>query len=171
VSSRFPSHPPDETILYTDVACLSAVYGVCVWGWEPPKRLIESSISVRAAGGGAPFWVPPAGSPVRLIHLAPVLHPLLIEARRSGAERISGGLDAILGGGQVHQILQRFKVPMSRAASRDNATSSPSRARTRICSSCLAFFAMGASILLLGRRRTHSFEVLANHNQGFYLFH
>jgi hypothetical protein len=27
-----------------------------------------------------------------LIHLAPVLHPLLIEARRSGAERISGGL-------------------------------------------------------------------------------
>ena len=39
-----------------------------------------------------PFWVPPAGSPVRLIHLAPVLHPPLIEARRSGAERISGGL-------------------------------------------------------------------------------
>jgi hypothetical protein len=36
--------------------------------------------------------VPPAGSPVRLIHLAPVLHPPLIEARRSGAERISGGL-------------------------------------------------------------------------------
>jgi hypothetical protein len=29
---------------------------------------------------------------VRGVHLAPVLHPLLIEARRSGAERISGGL-------------------------------------------------------------------------------
>ena len=42
-----------------------------------------------------PFWVPPAGSPVRLIHLAPVLHPPLIEARRSGAERISGGLPSI----------------------------------------------------------------------------
>ena len=28
---------------------------------------------------------------MQLIHLAPVLHPLLIEARRSGAERISGG--------------------------------------------------------------------------------
>ena len=48
----------------------------------------------KRAGGlwGCPFWVPPAGSPVQLIHLAPVLHPPLIEARRSGAERISGGL-------------------------------------------------------------------------------
>ena len=27
----------------------------------------------------------------RFVYLAPVLHPLLIEARRSGAERISGG--------------------------------------------------------------------------------
>jgi hypothetical protein len=90
VSSRYPTHPPDETILY--LCRLSAVYSVCVWGWEPPAGLIESSISVRAAGGGAPFWVPPAGSPVRLIHLAPVIHPPLIEARRSGAERISGGL-------------------------------------------------------------------------------
>ena len=27
-------------------------------GWEPPARLIESSISVRAAGGGASCWIP-----------------------------------------------------------------------------------------------------------------
>ena len=51
---------------------------------------------VRAAGGGCPLWVPPAGSPVRFIYLAPVLlHPQLIEARRSGAERISGGLERV----------------------------------------------------------------------------
>ena len=53
VSSRFPYHPPDETILYR--CRLSAVYGICVWGWEPPARLIESSISMRVAGGGAPL--------------------------------------------------------------------------------------------------------------------
>jgi hypothetical protein len=58
-------------------------------------------------------------------------------------------------GGEVHQVLH--KVPMSRAASRDNVTSSPSRARTRMCSSCLAFFAVGASYYScssLSRRRT-----------------
>jgi hypothetical protein len=56
-------------------------------------RTLDRELDQRAGGRwGCPFWVPPAGSPVRLIHLAPVLHPLLIEARRSGAERISGGL-------------------------------------------------------------------------------
>jgi len=40
---------------------------------------------------------PPAGSPQRLIYLAPVLlHPRLIEARRSCAERISGGLEDVV---------------------------------------------------------------------------
>ena len=56
-------------------------------------RTLDRELDQRAGGRwGCPFWVPPAGSPVRLIHLAPVLHPPLIEACRSGAERISGGL-------------------------------------------------------------------------------
>jgi hypothetical protein len=37
------------------------------------------------------------------------------------------------------------RAPLRRSRSRDNVASSPSRARTRIGCSCLAFFAVGAS--------------------------
>jgi hypothetical protein len=66
------------------------------WGLGATCTLERGLAGVRVAGGGCPLWVPPAGSPVRLIYLAPVLlHPQLIEARRSGAERISGGLGGV----------------------------------------------------------------------------
>ena len=75
---------------------LVCVYGVYVLGLGATCTLERGLAGVRAAGGGCPLWVPPAGSPVRFIYLAPVLlHPRLIEARRSGAERISGGLERV----------------------------------------------------------------------------
>jgi hypothetical protein len=84
-----PTHPTRRFCI--DVACLR-VRCLCV-GLGATRTPEQGLAGVRAAGGGCPLWVPPAGSPVRLIYLAPVLlHPQLIEARRSGAERISGGL-------------------------------------------------------------------------------
>ena len=55
-------------------------------------RTLDRELDQRAGGrwGWCPFRVPPAGSPVRLIHLAPVLHPLLIEARRRPGAAPSG---------------------------------------------------------------------------------